>query len=674
MPRYLVSNNPCLIEYSSSDTYQMLTVSESLNMLYKEKILGLDTETTGLCPHADSMTLCQFGTSEFQIVIDTLTIDIRFYEKLLTSDDIMYILHNAKFDIQFFYKYKIVLKRIFDTYIAEKLLYLGYPKGYRRYSLAVLCENYLGVTLDKSERKNIHKKITDKSIIYGANDVKYLIPLFKELTTCLTDKDLITACKFENSFVKVLAYTEFCGLRLDRDKWQARIDRNKKALKECGDDLDKWILNYGNPKYLNLQIDLFHQSDDPRANINWNSPKQVIPLFEELGFNLESINKKTKKLTKSVGGPLIEKQENISTIAPLYVRYKKIQKDLSSFGQNYLDEINPITQKIHSNFNQLVDTTRLSSGSDEDEDIETVNIQNVPANKDTRECFIAEEGDYLIDVDYHAQEDFIFTEMSREPKLIEFYNDKANKRDGHGFVAKMCFPHILENVPELEVAEKFPKLRSEAKKAKFSLHYGGNGATVAKNLGLTDEEGFAIEKSYLTGFPGIKAYFDKVFNETLRNGYILLNPRLRHKRFIHNFDEFRELQRRLNTDFWNEYREEKAKDSFKFQNDLKPAVKRYFKIRETIKKNSYNSPVQGTASMMTKLAAMYLFRELERNGLLFKVKIHNLVHDEILVGAPKEIADSTAKLTQDCMELASKYFVTVVTMGAKPLIGEHWVH
>lgn len=468
MSRFLVSNNSYLIQCSGPDTYQVITVSEALTMLYKESVLGLDTETTGLDCHTEKMTLCSIGNFEFQIVIDTLTIDIRLFAKLLESNNITYILQNAKFDIQFFYKYGIVLKKIMDTFLAETLLYLGYPKGYRKFSLQALCYNYLEVILDKTERKNIHKKISEKSIIYSANDVKYLIPLLKEMEKYLIQKDLIIAFKFENSFVKVLAYTEYCGIKLDKEKWTKRMIKNQEELLKTEEELNKWVINYNNPKYINYQTDLFNQDGELRTLINWNSPKQVIPLFEELGFKLEILDKKTKKIIKSVGGPLIKKQENVSSIAPLYVRYKKIQKDLSSFGQNYLDEINPITGKIHSNFTQLVDTGRLSSGSDDDEGITTVNIQNVPANEATRECFVAEDDDLLIDIDYHAQEDFIFTEMSREPKLIEFYNDKVNKRDGHSFVAKMCFSE-LENVPELEVGEKFPNLRKVAKSVKFSI-------------------------------------------------------------------------------------------------------------------------------------------------------------------------------------------------------------
>ena len=105
-----------------------------------------------------------------------------------------------------------------------------------------------------------------------------------------------------------------------------------------------------------------------------------------------------------------------------------------------------ILEKIHANFTQLMNTTRLSSGSDDDENVESVNLQNIPADNITRSCFIPEEGDDLIDCDYTAQEDLVFTEMSREPKLIEFYNDKVNKRDGHSMVAKMCFPKNIRKM------------------------------------------------------------------------------------------------------------------------------------------------------------------------------------------------------------------------------------
>ena len=118
-----------------------------------------------------------------------------------------------------------------------------------------------------------------------------------------------------------------------------------------------------------------------------------------------------------------------------------------------------------------------------------INFQNIPADEETRECFIASEGYILCDCDYTAQEDLVFTELSQEPKLIDFYNDKTSKRDGHSFVAKICYPDILKDIEEINVKKEFPKLRANAKKAKFAIHYGGNAYTISKNLNISKEEG-----------------------------------------------------------------------------------------------------------------------------------------------------------------------------------------
>ena len=667
----IVTENPNLI---NEELYQKISVSEALHILNQEPCIATDTETTGLSPHSNVLTLVQFGTENYQIVVDTLTVNIRYFKNLLEDKNKLFVFHNAKFDLQFFYKHGIIVKKVYDSYLMECLLHLGYPKGMYKHSLEATIQRYLHISVDKSERKYITSRINSKSILYAANDVKHLIPVMNVQLQLLQQKDLLVAARFENSFVRVLAYVEFCGIRLDVNKWKEKMDSDRMQIERLTHELNKWVIEYNNPKYINYQTDLFSQNDTGRCSILWSSPAQVVPLFEELGFDLNTIDKKTKRPTKSVGIEIIKSQAHKSPIASLYVEYKKYSKSLTAFGQNYIDEINPDSGKIHSNFTQLMNTTRLSSGGDDNEDIESVNIQNIPADDVTRACFIPEDGDLLIDVDYTAQEDLVFTELSREEKLIEFYNDTKNKRDGHSFVAKMCYPDILKDVPELEIADKYPKLRKNAKKAKFAIHYGGNGDTIAKNLGISKEEGYAIEKSYLESFPGIKAYFDTVTDLMMKNGYILINPILKHKRFIYNWEEINGIKKEFTKEFWTEYRKEKELDSVKFNEELKPKVRKYFVEIGKFKRDALNSPVQGTAAMITKLAAMYLFDALEKNDLLFIVKIHNLVHDEILVGCPHYISDSTALLTQKCMEKAGKFFVKVVTLKAKPLIGNHWVH
>ena len=155
---------------------------------------------------------------------------------------------------------------------------------------------------------------------------------------------------------------------------------------------------------------------------------------------------------------------------------------MTSFGQNFLDAINPVTQRIHPTFNQMMDTGRLSCGSggkgkggktkdydvaeevDENKDTSThtndksVNVQQLPATKETRAAFVPENGHLLVDCDYGDQEGHVFTELSNDREWIAFYND-PDQRDGHSFVAKMCFPKDLDGVAEKDVKKVRKDLR-----------------------------------------------------------------------------------------------------------------------------------------------------------------------------------------------------------------------
>ena len=107
---------------------------------------------------------------------------------------------------------------------------------------------------------------------------------------------------------------------------------------------------------------------------------------------METFDKKTKETKKSVGADIIESQKDKSDIAPLYIKYKGYEKLVGTYGQNVLDQINPITHRIHTNFNQLgCDTGRLSSGGkDKEHGVEYLNFQNFPSDAETRACFISE--------------------------------------------------------------------------------------------------------------------------------------------------------------------------------------------------------------------------------------------------------------------------------------------
>lgn len=448
-----------------TDKIKWCSVEDSLEYLNKLDEIGLDTETTGFDAHTKSIISLQLGDILNQFVIDTSVVDInKHYKSLIESKVILG--QNLKFDLRFLYKQNIIPLNIFDTYIAECILYNNDDKFHKK-GLDALTQRYCGVTLDKSIRGNIHREgLSEKVIIYGANDVAYLPEIKQKQLELAKTLQLTNAIKLDNLFVPVLAYVEYCGIKLDRTKWQKKVENTKKSLKNIEESLNQEIIALNIEKYIDKQLDLF--STDIKVTINWNSSKQVIDLFKTLGIDTSIVE--DGEIKESVGAKHIQKLKQEFPIIQPYLKYKELQKDLSTYGENFYKHININTQRIHTNFNQLMNTGRMScGGKDKEKKIEYINLQNIPADTDTRECFIADKGNILIDCDYSGQEDIVFVNKSKEPKLIDFYLDTTRKRDGHSFVAKMCFPKELKNILEEEVKHIRPDLRQKAKSAKFAM-------------------------------------------------------------------------------------------------------------------------------------------------------------------------------------------------------------
>ena len=217
---YLVSATQFLFDIQD---IKLVSVEESLEILAPLKTVGLDTETTGLDPYTKELKLVQLGCKEFQVVIDTTTIDICKYKDYLESDR-LFLLWNAKFDLKWFYKYGIIIKNVYDGFLAEKLMWLGYPAGFHTMSLKAAGEEYLGIELDKTVRgKIIYSKLDEEIIRYGANDVQWLESIREKQLEKLKEKELLVALDIENRFVRVLAYIEWCGVKLDENKWKAKM-------------------------------------------------------------------------------------------------------------------------------------------------------------------------------------------------------------------------------------------------------------------------------------------------------------------------------------------------------------------------------------------------------------------------------------------------------------------
>ena len=419
---YLVSNSP---EVFNNNDYSIISVEESLKLLNNLVIVGVDTETEGFDVYKNKLLLAQFGCNDFQVVVDCKTVDIKQYKTFLENKDKLFLFWNAKFDLKFFLHQGIVFNNVYDGYLAEKLLWLGYPPGYHELSLKAAGYNYLGIELDKTVRGKIfYAGLATDVIVYSAHDVKYLEAIRNKQLGELQKKELCKAVEFENKFVIVLAYIEYCGVKLDVPRWKKKMGEDQKLLQEKETQLNNWVVEHfpNNKKYtyVNLQGDLFLGFDTtPKCIINWNSAQQVIPLFEELGFNLNTFDKDTGKTKKSIDAKIIEPQKNVSPIAPIYLAYKAAQKIVSTYGENLIKQVN-IDGRIHTQFNQLMDTGRLScGGKNKNTKEEYINLQNLPADEETRACFIAEPGNKWISIDYSGQETYLLASIANDKAIIK---------------------------------------------------------------------------------------------------------------------------------------------------------------------------------------------------------------------------------------------------------------
>jgi len=361
----------------------------SIKILSRFQILAIDTETERFDPHTCKLLSLQIGNEHVQYVIDAQTVNIKLYKELLETKIIL--MHNAKFDLQFLYHQGIIpFGNVICTYLAERVLSMGIDS--HRKSLQACVYRYLKVIMPKEVRGLIHKLgIRNQRVVeYAAKDVEHLVELWRYQEQLLKEKDLLDALALDNLYVCVLAYTEYFGFGIKTSSWTKSAKQDLLDLEEIKNTLDTNLIKLGLRKFMK-QPDLFNPKWT--SNVNWSSSKQVIPLFRDLGLNLQVKDKKTGEYKDSVEAPVIKKQVNLHPIVPIYLQHQKIKKLTTTYGLDFLRSVNKVTRRIHTNFAQLMNTGRLSSGGNG-----SVNLQNIPVIK--RSHFITKPGNKFIVCDY----------------------------------------------------------------------------------------------------------------------------------------------------------------------------------------------------------------------------------------------------------------------------------
>lgn len=686
---YVVSNNE---KINSIDIVTPINIQSAIDMIKSWPVVQFDTETTGLDSRICSLISMQFGyknyadNSHTAIVVDCKTISPEHFKDVLEKSYI--IGHNLKFDLQFLYNHNITPLNVYDTFICEQVLYLGYKPGQVSMNLSSVLYRHTGKTIDKTMQKQIYYVgLTKKGIEYSANDVMDLQDIRKSQIAIAKERKCINAFTVENEAVPAIAYLEWCGIKLDEQRWEEKMKKDNDKLNDSLNKLNQYVSSH--PKLSkftqNVQLDIFADSEEQSTcDINWDSPQQVTEVFNKLGFNTKTIDKETSKEKNTILEKFIITQKGINDeFLKLYYDYKGYSKVVSSYGQNLLNLINPRTNRIHTIFTQLGTVTgRMSSGSNKNNNdlsriknikkCKYINLQNLPSRgedgKTTRACFVSNEGNVFISCDYSAQESRISADVWNEKSLIKAFEEGI---DTHNLYAKLCFPDELKNVDIKDVKKLRPDLREKAKVAEFAVNYGSNGASIAAAIGVSKEKAISMVQNILSGMIGMADYKKRAIKELKDKGYITLHPLTGHRVYWPQWSQWISEEARFDRTFWEEYRtlHKGTGDS------VAQMVKKHMEISgDWFNKNVLNYPIQGGAAIVLKYAVARLFRWIIDNNLFNSVLFCAFVHDEICCECPAHLQDKVASVVKTIMEKSSARFYKKLLIPAEPSIGTHWIH
>lgn len=349
------------------------------------------------------------------------------------------------------------------------------------------------------------------------------------------------------------------------------------------------------------------------SEFNINSPKQLgVVLFEDLEL---PVIKRTKT-GYSTNAEVLDKLEDKHPIIKNVLRYRQIVKLKSTYVEGLLALVNKDTNRIHSSFNQTITSTGRISSTEP-------NLQNIPIRTEEgrkiRKAFVARDKDHkLVDADYSQIELRVLAHISDDKKFIEAFK---NNEDIHTRTASEVFGVSKDEV-DLE-------MRSRAKAVNFGIVYGISDYGLSRDLNISRKESKMYIDNYLDNYKNVKKYMDDIVVQGREKGYV--ETLLHRRRYIP------ELQ---------------AKN---------------FNIRSFGERIALNTPIQGSAADIIKIAMVGVYDEIKKRKL--KSRLILQIHDELIIEAPEEELEEIKVLLRDIMESAVELKVPL-TVDLE--VGDSW--
>lgn len=475
----------------------------------------------------------------------------------------------------------------FDVSIAAYLL----NPSRNDFSLEGLCEGFMGVELPQGEEKQLSLIDDDMSDETAAKHAAALGVLKELLADKIKENNQeYLYYEIELPLISVLAHMQINGFTVDKTE----LEKFSAVLSAKLDALTKEIYMLSGEEF------------------NINSPKQLgTVLFEKL----ELKPAKKTKTGYSTNADALEKIKDKHPIVTFILKYRQYAKLKSTYCDGLSAVINPVTKRIHSNFNQTVTVTGRISSTEP-------NMQNIPTRtelgREIRRMFIAEDGYTLVDADYSQIELRVLAHMAKDETMINAFK---NNEDIHAVTASQVL-----GIPADQVTKE---QRSSAKAVNFGIVYGIGEFSLSQDIGVSVKEAKQYIESYLAKYHGVREYMENVKKEAKEKGYV--TTMMNRIRYI---------------------------PELKSQN---------YNVRQFGERAAMNTPIQGSAADIIKLAMVKVDSRLVREKLKSRLLLQ--VHDELIVEAHNDEIDAVRRILKEEMENAVKLDVPLVVDMAQ---GHSW--
>ena len=577
-----------------------------------------DGQEHGLDFLQGTIRLLQLATKNNVYIFDYLYLDNVEKQKLNKVFKYIKVIitHHGQFDIKFCWSCGIPIddcEIIFDTELATRLIENPVEKPEPgHYSLKQVSARYLNIEVDKTEQKSDWsiRELSESQLTYAASDVINTRQLYYRLKPILNQLSLNTVAKIEFRALPAIANIEYNGIFLNLDIWNKLIPKYESTVKEYQTTVLKTLDHVYVQKTFD-ELELF--------NINIDSPSQLLPKLQELGLEAESVGKKVIGLLDKIKFPIIYD----------VIRYKEAKKKLTGFITNLPTYINPITGRIHPNYNILGAYTGRTSCT-------KPNLLNIPRQEEFREAFTGQGDTVIVDADYSSMEPKICAELAGVKQLTQAFLDG---KEPYVYVASRLYSTDYETIANLQKTnpKEYKNKRQNGKVSLLGLQYG-QGALGLKDyaksvfyVDLTEQEAFTIRDRFFEEFPEYTVYHKQMYNLAKKQGYLTSYSGRR----INGIDQ--------------------RKNCF------------------TI---AANCRVQAGNADSMKIALGNMFYELKAKGIhpLNSRSIQPIgsIYDEVLLQSTHAKKEEACEILERNLVIAAKEYVKVIPVDAEAFYGDSW--